>query len=48
MKKQPLAVLALAALLGLASCGETLSSSSLPVFVCSVPITENLLRIPTM
>lgn len=30
MKKQPLAVLALAALLGLASCGETLSSSSLP------------------
>ena len=30
MKKQPLAALALAALLGLASCGETLSSSSLP------------------
>lgn len=30
MKKQPLAVLALAALLGLASCGETLSSSSSP------------------
>ena len=30
MKKQPLAVLALAALLGLASCGETLSSSSFP------------------
>ncbi len=30
MKKQPLAVLALAALLGLTSCGKTLSSSSSP------------------